>query len=199
MSDDLELMTKYLVQLQFYSEEKDLFYSRDKKHSLSIPGIRLVIAAFEDVFKIHLGLIRKKQFRAFLDAVAQNIPFDVQAVLQSFNENVREIGSQNLTDELSANFLIGPVRAAIQLREFDECIYEIKRQALQLVQTEQKKKIMEDRISELFQRNDITVSMLHNLALLKYLAEVFGTEETQKHVDLIFNQYCEAMVSKLTK
>ena len=199
MSDDLELMTKYLVQLQFYSEEEDLFYSRDKKHSLSIPGIRSVIVAFENVFKINLDLIRKKQFRAFLDAVAQNIPFDVQAVLQSFNENAREIGSQNLTDELSANFLIGPVRAAIQLREFDECIYEIKKHALQLMQTEKKKKIIEDRISELFQRNDTTVSMLHNLALLKYLVKVFGTEETENRVDSIFDQYCESMISKLTK
>ena len=197
MGDELELMTKYLVQLQFYSEEEDLLYSRDKKHSLSIPGIHPVVTTFENVFKIHLELIRKKQFRAFLEAVARDIPFDIEMVLQNFNENACEIGSQNLTDELSANFLIGPIRAAIQLREFDECVYEVKKKALQRMKKEDAKELIEERISDLFQRNDSTVSMLHNLALLKYLTKIFGTDESRRRVNSIFNSYCEELISKL--
>lgn len=192
-------MTKYLIHLQFYSEEEDLFYSRDKKHSLAIPGIGPVIARFENIFKIHLDLIRKKQFRAFLDAIAQSIKYDVEAVLQDFNENVREIGSESLTDELSANFLIGPIRAAIQGREFDACIYEIRKQAVENLGYENGKEIVEDRISDLFSRNDQTVSMLHNLALLKYLTELFGSEETQARVNKIFNDYCLELVVKLSR
>ncbi len=58
MSDQLELMVKYLVHLQFYSEEEDVLFSRDKKHRLSIKGIGPVVIAFEEEFKRHIPLIR---------------------------------------------------------------------------------------------------------------------------------------------
>ncbi len=50
MSDQLELMVKYLINLQFYSEEEDVLYSRDKRNKITIPGIGEVIAAFENEF-----------------------------------------------------------------------------------------------------------------------------------------------------
>ena len=103
MSDQLELMVKFLIHLQFYSEEEDVLFSRDKKDTLTIPGIGEVVAAFENEFQKNIDLIRKKQFRAFLEAVSKKIDFDVEAILVDFNRQVTELGSHNLTDELSAN------------------------------------------------------------------------------------------------
>ncbi|MBE0526178.1 MAG: hypothetical protein IH631_04500, partial [Candidatus Thorarchaeota archaeon] len=126
MSDQLELMVKYLIHLQFYSEEEDVIFSRDQKQKLSIPGIGEVVAAFENEFQQHVHLIRKKEYRTFLNAINKKIPFDVESVLVDFNKSVSELGGHNLTDELSANFLIGPIRSFLHSREFDACIYEVK-------------------------------------------------------------------------
>ena len=198
MTDQLELMVKYLVHLQFYSEEEDVLFSRDKKHRLSIKGIGPVVVAFEEEFKRHLNLIRKKKFRAFLDEIARTIPFDVEPVLLEFNDNVREIGSHNLTDELSANFLIGPIRSALQTKEFEDCMYDIRRNAIQRLGTDDAKAIVDERISEFYSRNDFTVSILHNLSLLNLLTSLYGSDETQDTVKLIFKQICEDLVSKLS-
>lgn len=198
MTDQLELMTKYLIHLQFYSEEEDVLFSRDKKHTLSIPGIGLVVLAFENEFQQRVHLIRKKEYRTFLHLIAKKIPFDVEAVLLNFNRSVKELGSHNLTDELSANFLIGPIRSSIQSREFDACIYEIKHEAVIRLGTDDAKTIVNDKISDFFSRNDSTVSMLHNLALLKFLTSHYGPKETQMRVVRIFDKYCEELASKLS-
>jgi len=191
-------MVKYLIHLQFYSEEEDVIFSRDKKQKLSIPGVREVVLAFENEFQQHIDLIRKKQYRAFLDAINKKIPFDVEAVLVEFNRNVSELRSHNLTDELSANFLIGPIRSYLQSREFDACIYEIKHEAVIRLDSEDAKALMSARISDFFSRNDSSVSILHTLALLKYITFIYGPKETQLRVVRAFDQYCEELASKLS-
>jgi hypothetical protein len=191
-------MVKYLIHLQFYSEEEDVIFSRDKKQKLSIPGVGEVVLAFENEFQQHIDLIRKKQYRAFLEAVNRKIPFDVESVLIEFNRSVGELGSYNLTDELSANFLIGPIRTYLQTREFDACIYEIKHEAVIRLDYDNAKTLMSDRISDFFSRNDSSVSILHTLALLKYITFLYGPKETQLRVVRIFDQYCEELAGKLS-
>ena len=41
MSDDVELMVEYLVSLQFYSDEDESIFSRDKKTKIQIAGLGL--------------------------------------------------------------------------------------------------------------------------------------------------------------
>lgn len=199
MTDQLELMVKYLIHLQFYSEEENVLFSRDKKHRISIEGIGPVITAFEEEFRSRVHLIRRKEFRRFLDDVARVIPFDVEAVLLEFNKSVHEIGSHNLSDELSANFLIGPIRSALQTREFELCMYDIRRDAIRRLGTDDARRIVDERISDFFSRNEFSVSMLHNLALLNYLTSLYGNEETQDRVGLILEQFSEELITKLTK
>jgi hypothetical protein len=199
MTDQLELMVKYLIHLQFYSEEEGVLFSRDKKHRISIDGVGPVIEAFEEEFRSRIHLIRRKEFRRFLDEVARVIPFDVETVLLEFNKSVNEIGSHNLTDELSANFLIGPIRSALQTQEFDLCMYDIRRDAIRLLGTDDAKTIVAQRISDFYSRNEFSVSMLHNLALLRMLTKLYGSPEVQDRVELIFEQFCEELITKLTK
>ncbi len=192
-------MVKYLIHLQFYPEEEDVIFSRDKREKIKIPGVGKVISAFENEFLKHLDLIRKKQYRKFLEEVNRKIDFDVESILVDFNKSVEELGSDNLTDELSANFLIGPIRTQLHIREFDECIYEIKHEAIIRVETDNAKEIINERIADFFSRNEPSVSMLHNLALLKYITFLYGPKETQFRVVRVFDQYCEQLASKLSE
>ncbi|MHA2359040.1 MAG: hypothetical protein ACXAB5_02110 [Candidatus Thorarchaeota archaeon] len=198
MTDQLELMVKYLIHLQFYSEEEDVLFSRDKKHRISIEGIGPVITAFEEEFRSRVHLIRRKEFRTFLDEVARKIPYDVEPVLLQFNDSVREIGSHNLTDELSANFLIGPIRSALQTQEFEACMYEVRRDSIKRMGTDDARATVDRRISDYYSRNDFFVSILHNLALLKLLTTLYGSDEIQDRVNLIFEQIRGDLVKKLS-
>lgn len=199
MTDDLEQMVKYLIHLQFYSEEEDVLFSRDKKHRLSIKGIGPVVLAFEEEFQSRVHLIRKKRFHEFLKAVAKKIPFDIEPVLLQFNDSVREIGSHNLNDELSANFLIGPIRSALQTREFESLMFDIRRDAIKRLGTDDAKLVIDDRISKFYSMNEFSVSMLHNLALLNFLTSLYGSEEVKDRVGLILEQFSEELITKLTK
>ncbi len=199
MTDDLELMVKYLIHLQFYSEEEDVLFSRDKKHRVSIKGIGPVVTAFENVFTRNIHLIRRKEFRAFLEEVSKTVPFDIEPVLLEFLRSVREIGSHNLSNELAANFLIGPIRSALQTREFELCMYDIRRDAIARVGGDDGKKTVDERISHFYSHNDFLVSMLHNLALLKLLTKIFGTEEVQDSVGMVFEQFCQDLTRKLSE
>jgi len=199
MTDQLELMVKYLIHLQFYSEEEGVLFSRDKKHRISIDGIGPVIGAFEEEFRSRIHLIKRKEFRRFLDEIARVIHFDVEAVLLEFNRSVKEIGSHNLSDELSANFLIGPIRSALQTQEFDLCMFDIRRDAIQRLGTDDARSIVDARISDYYSRNEFSVSMLHNLALLRMLTQLYGSSEVQDRVEMIFEQFCEELIAKLAK
>ncbi|MHA2302610.1 MAG: hypothetical protein ACXACD_16810 [Candidatus Thorarchaeota archaeon] len=198
MTDQLELMVKYLVHLQFYSEEEDVLFSRDKKDCLSIDGIGPVVAAFEEEFKRHLHFIRKKEYRAFLEAVAEELPYDAESVILEFNDSVRELGSHNLTDELAANFLIGPIRTALQTQEFETCMAEMRRKAVKRLGTDDAKQVVKERISDFYSRNDSTVSMLHNLTLLRFLASLYAPEATQDRVNQMVDMYCDQLLEKLS-
>ncbi|MFX1330394.1 MAG: hypothetical protein ACFE9W_02460 [Promethearchaeota archaeon] len=198
MTDQLELMVKYLVHLQFYSEEDDVLFNRDKKDRLTIEGIGPVVASFEEEFKRHLNLVRKKKYRAFLEAVAEEIPYDVESVMIEFNDSVRELGSHNLTDELAANFLIGPIRTALQTREFEACISRAKRAAIEQINANDPEDVVNERISDLYSRNDSTVSMLYNLTLLRFLASLYASNMTKQRVNRIVELYSKELVAKLS-
>ncbi|MFW9888017.1 MAG: hypothetical protein ACFFER_07545 [Candidatus Thorarchaeota archaeon] len=198
MPDQLELMVKYLVHLQFYSEEDVVLFSRDKKDRLAIEGIGPVVAAFEEEFRSHLHFIRKKKYRAFLEAVAEEIPYNVESVMIEFNDSVRELGSHNLTDELAANLLIGPIRTDLQTREFEACISKAKRAAIDQMNANDPEDVVNERISDLYSHNDSTVSMLYNLTLLRLLASLYASDMTKQRVNRIFELYSNELVAKLS-
>ncbi len=128
MEDQLELMVKYLVHLQFYSEEEDVIFSRDKKTRIHVPGAKQVVTAFEEFLKQHIDLIREGKYLKYLERVAETIPIRTTEVEWEFQSNVREIGEEGLSDELAANFLIGPIRSTIQAKEFEVLMEPVKRE-----------------------------------------------------------------------
>ncbi|MHA1926458.1 MAG: hypothetical protein ACW974_11130, partial [Candidatus Thorarchaeota archaeon] len=135
---------------------------------------------------------------AFLEAVAEELPYDAESVILEFNDSVRELGSHNLTDELAANFLIGPIRTALQTQEFETCMAEMRRKAVKRLGTDDAKQVVKERISDFYSRNDSTVSMLHNLTLLRFLASLYAPEATQDRVNQMVDMYCDQLLEKLS-
>jgi hypothetical protein len=197
LEDQLELMVEYLVHLQFYSEEQDILYSRDKKTTLSIPGIGPVISAFVKDLKKPLEHIRAGEYDKYLVAIAERLPIEIEQVKQEFNVNTSEFPEGQLTSELAANFLIGPIRSGFQTKHFEETIRGIKVKALRM--TKDPVQLVEGRLSDLYCTNDQTVSLLYNLTFLQFLTSIYGTDEVRNRVDLLVQEHCQNLVRKIMR
>ncbi|MHA2379471.1 MAG: hypothetical protein ACXADS_09335 [Candidatus Thorarchaeota archaeon] len=197
MEDQLELMVKYLVHLQFYSEEEDVIFSRDKKVSIHVPEAKLVVQAFEEYLKQHIDLIREGRYVEYLERVAETLPIRTTEVEWEFQKNVREIGVEGLSDELAANFLIGPIRSTIQTREFEVLMERVKREARRRLAEPLADTTIDQRLAELYSANDQTVALLYNLTFLRALTSIFGDSDLYERVDCLVQQRCDDLIAKL--
>jgi hypothetical protein len=191
-------MVKYLVHLQFYSEEEGVLYSRDKRLTLKIPGIAQVVDGFVRDLTRPIGLVQEKEYRSYLETVAQKIPIDVDKIEHEFVSSVKELPSDQLTDELAANFLIGPIRSILQTREFESCIQQVVHDAEESLKTPDAGATVKGHLSNLYSINDDSVSLLYNLSLLRYLASIYGDRTIFTEVDQLVKKHCEDLVTKLS-
>ncbi|UCE09244.1 MAG: hypothetical protein JSW61_09715 [Candidatus Thorarchaeota archaeon] len=198
MADNLELMVKYLVHLQFYSEEEGALYSRDKKHKLTVPGIAQVIDGFVRDLTKPILLVQSKEYRSYLEAIALKLPIDVDDIEREFQDSLSELPADQLTDELAANFLIGPIRSSLQSREFESCIEQVRSDAEERLQGVDAATTIKARLYDLYSKNDGTVSLLYNLSLLRLLASIYGNRSIFTEIDLLVKSHCDELVDKLS-
>lgn len=199
MEDQLDLMVKYLVHLQFYSEEEDVIFSRDKKTRLHVPKARGVVKAFEEFLKKDLQLIRERRYTEYLENVAKTLPIRTTEVEWEFRKNFREVTEDGLSDELAANFLIGPIRSTIQTREFEVSMERVKREARRRLLGPLEDTTIDSRLAYLYSSNDKTVALLHNLTFLRLLASLFGEPDSYETIDGLVREHSEELITKLVE
>jgi len=196
MESSLELMAKYLVHLQFYSEDEDVIVSRDKQIRIFILGAKQIVTSFVDELTDSIDLIPKREFRKYLEKRAKRLPIDVTALEREFMGTINQLGESGYTDEIAANFLIGGIRTALQRNEFESCIKDVKRK-LEVKLGHESGEQIQERLEYLYSTSDPTVSLLHNLALLRLLASIFGTDEMHTGINKLVMEHCETLLSKL--
>jgi hypothetical protein len=197
MEDQLELMVTYLIHLQFYDEAEDIIYSRDKKVKVSIPGSKSVIQAFVNELLKHLHLLKASQYRSYLEEISKKLAIDIDKILQEFQASIEILPEHELTIEMIANFLIGPIRSELHAKEFDELMRKASTDAENKLVGDNVKERVESRKLELFSINDENVSLLYNLVVLRLLASIFGTQEVFDRIDTSVQEYYKKLVAKL--
>lgn len=198
MEDSLELMAKYLVHQQFYSEEDDTIVSRDKQVRVSIPGAREIVSSFVEEFLDGIDLIPKKEYRKYLIKRAETLPIDAEKIEREFLSTISQLDESGKSDMLIANFLIGSIRTALQKAEFEKCIVEVKIKLEKKLGSETNHHIQE-RLEYLYSTSDPTVSLLHNLSLLRLLSAIYGTSKMFDHISHLVREHCKTLVVKLTE
>ncbi|MGY5874726.1 MAG: hypothetical protein RTU30_03175 [Candidatus Thorarchaeota archaeon] len=198
VDNQLELMVTYLVYLQFYSEDEDILFSRDKKVKVSIPGIGPVVDAFVEEFMRPIHLISSGDYRLYLDELAKTLPFDADQIEQEFNRSMGDLPPAEHRIELIANFLIGPIRSALQKREFEDCMDNVIDEAMVRVTDPKTRSTLRSRLEDLYSHNDPSVSLLYNLVLVRLLASIYGNEVIRVKVDEMVQTRCNDLVTKLS-
>ncbi len=198
MESSLELMAKYLVHQQFYSEDDDVIVSRDKQIRVFIPGAKQIVMSFVTELSDSLDLIPKWEYRKYLEKRVKRLPIDVDVLEKEFLDTISQLDESGYTDEIVANFLIGGIRTALQRNEFEKCISDVKCKLESKLGDESSEQI-QDQLEYLYSTSDPTISLLHNLALLRLLASIFGTNEMYIGINKLVMDHCETLLSKLAE
>jgi hypothetical protein len=199
MEDSLHLMVTYLVHLQFYDEEEDVLYSRDKKVKIVIPGIKPIIQTFVDELTKHLDYLKSKNYRGYIDEIAKVLPINADEIKQEVRSSIKILPENELTTEMMANFTIGPIRSALHKSEFESCMNQVIQKSENKLLKQDAKEIIQKRIAEYYSMNDENVSVLYNLVVLRKLAQTFGNNEVLKRIERLIDEYKNQLVKKLTQ
>lgn len=199
MEDSLHLMVTYLVHLQFYDEEENILYSRDKKSKVSIPGIKAVIQSFVDELINHLDYLKSGNYREYIDEMAKILPINADMIEQEVLSSLEILPENELTIEMIANFTIGPIRSALHKSEFETCMNRVVQEAEKQHTSADSKEIIRDRLSEFYSINDENVSLLYNLVVIRLLASIYGNDDVLNRIERLINKHCTRLVEKLTK
>ncbi|MHA1636499.1 MAG: hypothetical protein ACTSUB_00645 [Candidatus Thorarchaeota archaeon] len=191
-------MAKYLVHQQFYDEDEDTIVSRDKQIRVSIPGAKEVVASFVEELLDGIDLIPRKKYGIYLLKRAETLPIDADKIESEFLNTISQLDESGKSDIIITNFLIGAIRTALQKAEFEKCIVEVKIQLEKKMGTETNDRI-QDRLEYLYSTSDPTVSLLHNLSLLRLLTAIYGTSQMFDDISNRVREHCETLVDKLTE
>ena len=197
MEDKIELMVTYLVHLQFYSEEREVLFSRDKKSNLHIPGIGPVISAFVSELLRPIEHIRAGEYRLYLTELSRVLPFDIDTIETDFNKSISQLPENQRSPELIVNFLVGPIRSTIQNHEFEKVMGQILETSIGKLGVKDAKEVIGTRIEELYSRNEENVAILYSLVFLRFIVSIYGSDDLFHTVNVIVNKYSENLVSLL--
>jgi len=197
LDDAIELMVEYLVCLQFYDDEDESLYSRDKKIKIKIPGIRPIIKSFIDDFLSCIDLVSHKAYRDYLERLVPKLGFDITNVWTEFNNNINELPQNELTPELVVNFLIGPIRSNLQNSAFSQLMTHVKAMALARLPDSSHAASIDSKIGDAFSRNDDSVSILYNLGFLRFLVIKYGDDILLDSVNELVSNYSMKLVTRL--
>lgn len=196
LQDSLHLMAKYLVHQQFYSEEDDTIVSREKQVRMSIPGAKELVNSFVEEFLDGITLIPKGMYHQYLVKRGEQLPINVDVIEQEFSDTISQLDESSRSDVIVANFLIGSIRTYLQKKEFLNCINDVK-YMLEIKLGSDLNRIIQERLEYLYSTNDPTVSLLHNLALLRLLSSLYGSTDTFDYIDKLVESHCITLIKKL--
>ena len=189
---------KYLVHLQFYSEEDGVLFSRDKKVRVQLPEAKPVVLAFEEELTKHLPLIKERSYTQYIEQVGKNLPIRPTEVEWEFQKNIRELGQGGLNDELATNFLVGPIRSTLQTKEFEVFMDRLKREVRRRLVSPLTESTVDGMLAKLYSTSDESVSILYNLVFLRLLTKIYGDAATLEKIESLISKYSEEIILKLT-
>lgn len=178
------MTTRDLIQMlsfqQFYLG-KDMISSRTKDNSLKIKSSGLVIQQLNLVLysPTQIAALETGRYEEFLSNVGKKIPqIDPNQIWKKFQNKATNMDILNSNDHhVAITVLISELINELRVKPFQKLKDELKEEFMKKIKTPA---IAQKKYDALIELNDPTISMLENLAYLRYLAEIFHFKQVKR-------------------
>jgi len=169
--------TDNLVNQQFY-RGTDRIHGRTQEVSLKIRKSGQIIAKFKSYFKENLDLFINGEYLKFLMVFKRIKGLDDDAIIKEIYEECRgkleTLRNTNIDLVILYTIVVSSLISRLRQIHFDSTIEEIKRRVKKKASNKISAKNIQDRLNQLYMRNNNNISILYNISYLNALAESYN-------------------------
>ncbi|MDD1779520.1 MAG: hypothetical protein LUQ65_15260 [Candidatus Helarchaeota archaeon] len=202
MQPEILELIEYMIRQQF-SLGGDLITDRMKKQRIHVTYAGRIIQGFIELLTANIQDILTGNCEKYLGNICNALKIDAQKILQAFLNRTAVLEAEDKTPPIIVTSLFGELLGNIRERAFNETLQEIKtrlkkREGGSNGEDQLAEVKLDDRIAELFQRNDDNISLLYNLSFLEYIAVTIHSEKVRRTAKILLGKYINRVVETLT-
>lgn len=202
MQSEIRELIDYLVRGQF-SQGGDFITDRLRKQRVQVRYAGRIIQGFIDLLSENIQDILTGNYEKYLKNLCSALNIDSEKILQGFLRKSAVLEAADITPPIVLTSILGELMGLIRERAFNETLQEIKNRFKQRRggtngEGEISEVKVDDRIAELFQRNDENISLLYNLSFLEYLASAIHSPKVKRTTKILLGKYINRVVETLS-
>jgi len=202
-SQILELID-YLVRQQF-SKGGDFITDRMKGQKVHVKYAGRIIQSFCDLLSgksDNMQDLLSGNYEKYLEKLCLALNLDAIKILQAYQNRTAILEPEDRTPPIILTSLLGELLSTIRERAFNETLQEIKTRFKKLQGNYDNNKEISDleldnQISELFQKNDMNISLLYNLSFLEFIAITTHSQKVKRTTKILLGKYINRVVETL--
>jgi hypothetical protein len=202
MQPEILELIEYLVRQQF-SKGGDVITDRMKKAHVQVKYAGRIIQGFIELLTANVQDVLTGDCERYLGNVCSALNIDAKKILQAYLQRTAVLEAEDKTPPIIVTSLLGELLGNIRERAFNETLHEIKTRLKerrggsngedQLAEVK-----LDDRIAELFQRNDENISLLYNLSFLEFIAVTIHSQKVRRTAKILLGKYINRVVETLS-
>lgn len=202
MQPEILELIDYLIRQQF-SVGGDVITDRMKKQRVQVRYAGRIIQGFFELLTENIQDILTGNCEKYLGNVCGALNIDAKKILQAYLNRTAVLEAEDKTPPIIITSLLGELLGNIRERAFNETLQEIKtrlkkRRGGSNGDDQLEEVNLDDRIAELFQRNDENISLLYNLSFLEFIAITIHSEKVKRTAKILLGKYINRVVETLS-
>jgi len=204
MELQLNEVITFLVRQQF-AREGDVITDSTKSQEVHIKGSSRVINRFIKILTENLPDFIAGNYEQYLKKICNYSQLnEADEIFQAFSAKIGILEPEDMIPPLILTSLMGEFLGKIREKAFKQTLAEIKRRTkVQLKITDENdfeiERTIDEKIRDLFQRNESNISLLYNLCFLEYLAILANSPKVQRTARILLGKYMNQVVEKLSQ
>ena len=191
----------YLVRQQF-SKGGDFITDRMKMQKVQVRYAGRIIQGFTDLLTENIQDFLGGDYEKYLEKLCLVLNLDSKKILEAFLKRTSILEPEDKIPTIILTSILGELLSTIRERAFNETLEEIKirfkkRQSLCNGNKQISDIDLDNQLSDLFQRNDVNISLLYNLSFLEFIAITTHSEKVKRTTKILLGKYINRVVATL--
>jgi len=191
----------YLVRQQF-SKGGDFITDRMKMQKVQVRYAGRIIQGFTDLLTENIQDFLGGDYEKYLEKLCLVLNLDSKKILEAYLNRTSILEPEDKIPPIILTSILGELLSTIRERAFNETLEEIKirfkkRQSLCNGNKQISDIDLDNQLSDLFQRNDVNISLLYNLSFLEFIAITTHSEKVKRTTKILLGKYINRVVATL--